>query len=110
LLEFLNLRFELSQNIFPFVSQLGQGVEITQIPGQPGIQLDILFQPTAHLQGGLRFLLSIPEFGLSYLLFKLENSCTLMFYIKDNLESDAPWRRLQLFFRAILRALNPPKN
>jgi hypothetical protein len=110
LLELLNLRFEIGEDIFSLKGQFQQCPEVGQFPGQPGIEFDILLQPAPHLKHGLRLLLTIPEFGQGYLFLELENLRAFAFRIKDNLESDAPSNRSRSLSRAVLRALKPPEN
>jgi hypothetical protein len=55
--------------------------------------LDVLIKPASRLQGLLRLLLIIPEFGLGYFFFELVNFDTLAVGIKDTLESAVSFPR-----------------
>jgi hypothetical protein len=47
--------------------------------------LAVPLQAASFLENGLRLFLVVPEFRLSYFLFKLENFRAFPFGIKDNL-------------------------
>ncbi len=87
LLQLLHLRGKVRYNVFTLLGEFGKSFEILNVPLQARVQFDVLFQPAALLQDCLRFFLVIPELRVCYFLFELENLCTLVFRIKDNLES-----------------------
>jgi len=73
LLQLFYFPHEFLQDVFPFFRQLDQCFEIINILLEPGICLNILFQPASLLQDRLRFLLIVPKLRLGYSVFELEN-------------------------------------
>jgi len=60
------------------------------------------------LKDCLRLFLIIPEFGLCYFLFELENLRAFVFRIKDTLELAVSFLRLRPLSLEVLRAFIPP--
>jgi hypothetical protein len=95
LFQLVHLAGQLRSYIFALGGKFRQRLQVVDLPGEPGIQLDIIFQAASCLQNRLRLLLIIPEFRLGYLFLQLENFGSFSLRIKDTLGSAKPFPRLR---------------
>jgi hypothetical protein len=107
LLDLFDFANKVRHYVFPLVRQFDKRFQVFDVSCQFGIQLDVLFQAASRLEDCLRLFLIIPEFGLRYFFFELENLRVFVFRIKDTLELAVSFPRLRPLSLEVLRAFSP---